>query len=55
MQEREKDVAGMFDEFMKGFEPQYVSNNWPIENGLYKQYSAFETVTTSVGATGYSF
>ena len=55
MNEKEKSLQEQFNELMKGFNPKWTSGEWLMENGIYKQYSAFETESTSIGGTSYSF
>ena len=39
----DKDIAASFDELMKGYQPsEYVNTEWPMKDGMYQQYSAFE-------------
>lgn len=39
----EKDRAQVFSELMEGYQPsEYVNKEWPMKDGMYQQYSAFE-------------
>lgn len=39
----EKDRINSYDGMMKGYEPsKYVNQDWPMKDGMYLQYSAFE-------------
>lgn len=50
-----KDLVEQYSSMMKDYRPiLYLSGDWPMENGVYKQYSAFENQNTSVGGTSYS-
>lgn len=50
-----KDLVEQYKSIMKDYEPKpFISADWPMENGVYKQYSAFENQTVSVGGTSYS-
>ena len=50
-----KDLVEQYNSIMKDYEPKpFISGDWPMENGVYKQYSAFENQTVSVGGTSYS-
>ena len=51
-----KDLAKEYNAIMNGFSPEpLISGDWPMENGMYKQYSAFEDTSISMGCTSYSF
>lgn len=50
------DLLQQYDTIMEGYEPlTFVSGDWPMENGLYRQYSAFEESNNSIGGTSYGF
>ena len=39
----EKDLKKDYEKIMDGYEPsQYVNKEWPMKDGMYQQYSAFE-------------
>lgn len=43
MDNKEMDLLQQYDAIMDGYEPlTFVSSDWPMENGVYRQYSAFE-------------
>ena len=53
--EKKEEIIEKYNSIMKGYEPQnFVPDNWPMENGVYKQYSAFEQSNTSVSGTSYN-
>ncbi len=55
MKNRNDNLSKMYEGVMNGFSSQpYVPGNWPMENGVYKQYSAFEKTNNSVGGTSYN-
>lgn len=55
MEERDKSLVEQYGELMHGYEPQqFISNVWPLENGVYRQYSAFESSGTVVSGTSFS-
>lgn len=55
MDSKEKNLIEKYNSMMRGYEPQtFVSGNWPMENGVYKQYSAFEESNNSVSGTSYN-
>jgi len=36
-------IEDAFNKFVDGYQPKpFISCEWPLENGIYKQYSAFE-------------
>ena len=50
-----EEIIEKYNSIMKGYEPQnFVPSNWPMENGVYKQYSAFEQFNGSVSDTSYN-
>lgn len=54
MDDKEKNIIESYNSIMKGYETQtFVSGNWPMENGVYKQYSAFNESDNSVSGTSY--
>lgn len=54
MDSKEKDIIEKYNSIIKGYEPQtFVTGNWPMENGMYKQYSAFKNSNYSVSGTSY--
>ena len=50
---QDKELVEQLNDFLKDYDPPFVSNDWPMENGVYKQYSAFDTSNTTVGATSF--
>lgn len=55
MENDNKDLVKQYTSIMKDYEPNlYTSGPWPMENGVYKQYSAYENQNNSVGGTSYS-
>ncbi len=39
----DKNLIESYDQLMKGYKPsQYVNQSWPMKDGMYQQYSAFE-------------
>lgn len=55
MGERDKSLGEQYVELMRGYEQQqFISTVWPLENGVYRQYSAFESSGTVVSGTSYS-
>lgn len=39
----EQDLTKAYSEFMTGYQPSdYVTKEWPMKDGMYQQYSAFE-------------
>jgi hypothetical protein len=54
MEEKRKQFTERYDDLMNGFErQQFISNEWPLENGVYKQYSVFDSSETSISGTGF--
>ena len=52
MKRQVADISGAFKQFVDGYEKSpYLSTEWPMENGLYKQYSAFEHSEPIVSGT----
>lgn len=50
-----KDLLEQYNAIMKGYEPRPFSyGSWPMENGVYKQYSAFDNEGFTVGGTSFS-
>lgn len=40
----EKELAQAFSEMMKDYKPsEYVTREWPMKDGMYQQYSAYES------------
>ena len=38
-----KDLDKSYDQLMKDYKPsKYVNQDWPMKDGMYQQYSAFE-------------
>jgi len=55
MKMNDEKLLKQYDALMKDYEPQpFVPTNWPMENGVYKQYSAFNQDDSSIGCTSYS-
>lgn len=55
MDKKNEDLIEKYDSIMKGYEHQtFMSSIWPMENGVYKQYSAFEESNNSVSGTSYN-
>lgn len=49
MDEKNNDLVEMYESIMKDYKPQdFVLNVWPMENGVYKQYSAYEKNSNSI-------
>lgn len=39
----DKDFNKSYDQLMKDYKPsQYINQDWPMKDGMYQQYSAFE-------------
>lgn len=56
MDGKDKEILEGYNSIMKDYEPQtFVSGDWPIENGVYKQYSAFDESKNSVSGTSYKY
>ena len=54
MENKDITLIEQLDSLMQGFEQlQFVSKDWPIENGIYRQYSAFESFETSLSGTSF--
>lgn len=48
-------IEDAFNKFVDGYQPKpFISSEWPLENGIYKQYSAFEESGVSVSGTANS-
>lgn len=55
MDKKTEELIEKYNSIMKGYEYQtFVPNSWPMENGVYKQYSAFEESKNSVSGTSYN-
>ena len=55
MDKKKKEIIEKYNTIMKGYEHQtFVPNYWPMENGVYKQYSAFEESNNSVSGTSFN-
>lgn len=55
MENKKEELIEQYNSIMKGYAPQnFVANNWPMENGVYKQYSAYEQSNNSVSGTSYN-
>lgn len=53
-EEKESELLEQYNAFMDGYEPlSFVSGDWPMENGVYRQYSAFEESNNSIGGISY--
>ena len=53
-EEKDSELLKQYDTLMDGYEPlSFVSGDWPMENGVYRLYSAFEESNNSIG--GISF
>lgn len=45
-------IEDTFTKFVDGYQPKpFISSEWPLEDGIYKQYSAFEESGVSVSGT----
>ena len=54
MEDKNKQYIERFDDLMSGFERiQFISNEWPLDNGVYKQYSALDSSETTISGTGF--
>lgn len=54
MDEKEIKLEEQYSELMNGFEErQFIENEWPLENGVYRQYSVFDSAGTSVSGTSF--
>ena len=54
MEEKDIRLEEQYNELMNGFEQrQFIVNVWPIENGVYRQYSVFDSAETSVSGTSF--
>lgn len=52
MERQVADIAEAFKQFVDGYQKSpYISTEWPLENGLYKQYSAFDRSEPIVSGT----
>ena len=50
-----EEIINKYQSIMNGFEHQtFVPSNWPMENGVYKQYSVFEESNNTVSGTSYN-
>ncbi len=55
MENKNNKLIEMYNSIMEGYEPHdFVPRNWPMENGVYKQYSAYEQSNCSVSGTSYN-
>ena len=56
MEEKDLKLKEQYDELMNGFEDrQFIVNEWPLENGVYRQYSALDSSVASVSGTSFCF
>lgn len=54
MEEKDLKLIEQYSELMKGFEDrQFIINEWPLDNGVYRQYSAIDSSGTSVSGTSF--
>lgn len=54
MEIKKEELINKYDSIMKGYTPlNFVESNWPMENGVYKQYSAYEKPDNIVSGTSY--
>lgn len=54
MEEKDIKLEDRYSELMNGFEErQFIVNEWPIENGVYRQYSALDSAGKSVSGTSF--
>ena len=52
MEDKDIKLENRFTELMHGFmDRQFIFNEWPLENGVYRQYSAFDSSSTTVSGT----
>lgn len=50
-----ENIQRAFSELMKGYHPsEYVSQEWPMKDGMYQQYSAFENDVQCASGTNTS-
>lgn len=48
---KKKDIVKEYSDFMSGYIPSpYVNKEWPMEDGMYLQYSGWDN--TEIGVTG---
>lgn len=56
MEEKDLKLKEQYDELMNGFEDrQFIVNEWPLENGIYRQYSALDSSGAFVSGTSFCF
>lgn len=54
MEEKSLKLIDQYKELLNGYESQqFISNEWPIENGVYRQYSALDCSEPSVSGTSF--
>ncbi len=54
MEEKDTKLRDKFDEFVRGYEHQkFISSKWPIDNGVYRQYSALDPSEVAVSGTSF--
>lgn len=47
-----KDLANTFMSLMKDYQPsEYINKEWPMKDGMYQQYSAFENEVQCTSGT----
>lgn len=56
MKNNYNDLSEKYHAIMEGFNPRpFIPSNWTMENGVYKQYSAYEKSDNSVSGTSYCY
>ena len=54
MENKSQKLIEQYNKLLNGFEQQqFISNEWPIENGVYRQYSALDSSENSVSGTSF--
>ncbi len=49
------DIMRQYDKFIKGYEPSnLICQDWPMQNGIYQQYSIYKNNTPSSSGTSAS-
>lgn len=52
MEDKDLKLEEKYTELMHGFmDRQFIVNDWPLENGVYRQYSALDSSGTPVSGT----
>ena len=54
MEDKDIKMIDQYNDLMHGYEQQqFISNVWPLEDGLYRQYSAFDSSGTTISGTSF--